>query len=265
MMAEVGGSGRLPGPVTLAAAGFASLEADPPLSSVLGQLLGHSRRLVDAMAGSVSLVDSARDRYSKLAEYGASCQLGRTFPLGEGVTGQVMSRRRPVVLASYGDVPTGHLPRTHPASRGAVAAVPIWWLGDVIGANVVFAGGRSEFTAHQVDQLELISQVAAPGIVRAGGRGPSSAVVRPRPPAPTPAPSSTSGVRPTPRELEVLELIAMGLSDPEVAVALGISRKTAEKHVGALLRKTGSTRRTAAVVRALDWGWMGRGVSDPSR
>ncbi len=132
----------------------AELYADPPLPSILRQLLRHSRRLVGAMAGSVSLVDAGRDRYAKMAEYGASCQLGHSFPLAEGVTGQVLARRRPVVLASYGDVPTGHLPATHPASRGAVAAVPIWWLGEVIGANVVFAGLRSEFTASEVDELE---------------------------------------------------------------------------------------------------------------
>jgi len=75
--------------------------------------------------------------------------------LGEGVTGQVMDRRRPVVLASYGAVPAGHLPAGHPASRGAVAAVPIWWLGEVIGANVVFAGGRSQFTATEVDEQKV--------------------------------------------------------------------------------------------------------------
>ncbi len=65
-----------------------------------------------------------------------------------------------------------------------------------------------------------------------------------------------SGSPLTPRELEVLALIGLGMSDREVAAALVISRKTAEKHVGALLRKTGTTRRTAAVMRALEWGWL---------
>jgi DNA-binding NarL/FixJ family response regulator len=41
-----------------------------------------------------------------------------------------------------------------------------------------------------------------------------------------------------------------------VAKALAISPKTVEKHVGALLRKTGTTSRTAAVVRALGRGWL---------
>src|SRR6478752_6911942 len=208
------------GAVPLAATAFGSLYADPPLSSILGQLLRHSRRLVGAMAGSVSLVDPARDRYAKMAEYGASCQLGRSFPLGEGVTGQVMDRRRPVVLASYGAVPAGHLPAGHPASRGAVAAVPIWWLGEVIGANVVFAGGRSQFTATEVDELELLTQVSAAGIVRAGARpaDPSAEQLT--------AAVPTSGSPVTPRELEVLALLGLGMSDREVAARLAISRKT---------------------------------------
>ncbi len=250
MVAEVGEGNPFLGPMPLAAAGFGALSVDVPLSSILRQLLRQSRRLVGAMAGSVSLVDPARDRYAKMAEYGASCQLGRSFPLGEGVTGQVMSRRRPVVLASYGDVPAGHLPTAHPASNGSVAAVPIWWLGDVIGANVVFAGRRLEFTATEVDELELLTQVAAPGIVRAGTH-PTDPVV-----AHSPESATASGSPLTPRELEVLALLGLGMSDREVAARLMISHKTAEKHVGSLLRKTGTTRRTAAVMRALEWGWL---------
>jgi DNA-binding CsgD family transcriptional regulator len=256
MVAGVGEGTPGLGSVPLATTAFGSLYADPPLSSILRQLLRHSRRLVGAMAGSVSLVDPARDRYAKMAEYGASCQLGRSFPLGDGVTGQVMDRRRPVVLASYGAVPAGHLPAGHPASRGAVAAVPIWWLGEVIGANVVFAGRRAQFTTTEVDELELLTQVSAAGIVRAGVgacRIDSSTEHRP---ATVPAP----GWPVTPREHEVLALLGLGMSDREVAARLAISRKTAEKHVGALLRKTGTTSRTAAVMRALEWGWLSTGT-----
>jgi DNA-binding NarL/FixJ family response regulator len=55
----------------------------------------------------------------------------------------------------------------------------------------------------------------------------------------------------------VLRLLADGLSDREVAARLGISPKTVEKHVDAVLRKTGTVSRTAAVVHALDGGWLG--------
>jgi DNA-binding NarL/FixJ family response regulator len=57
----------------------------------------------------------------------------------------------------------------------------------------------------------------------------------------------------------VLALLAAGASDREVAAALVISPKTVEKHVAAVLRKSGAPSRTAAVVRALGGGWLGEG------
>ena len=47
-----------------------------------------------------------------------------------------------------------------------------------------------------------------------------------------------------------------GLSDRAVAARLVISPETVEKHVGAVLRKTGVASRTAAVRRALERGWL---------
>ena len=58
----------------------------------------------------------------------------------------------------------------------------------------------------------------------------------------------------------MLRLLADGLSDREIAARLGISPKTVEKHVGAVLRKTGTPSRTAAVVHALEPG-LARGTS----
>ena len=55
----------------------------------------------------------------------------------------------------------------------------------------------------------------------------------------------------TPREREILRLLAQGLSNPQIASRLFISAKTAEHHVGAILRKLGVPRRgDAAVVAA---------------
>jgi DNA-binding NarL/FixJ family response regulator len=54
----------------------------------------------------------------------------------------------------------------------------------------------------------------------------------------------------TPREREILGLIAQGLSNPQIAATLVIAPKTAEHHVGAILRKLGLRRRSEAAVYA---------------
>jgi two-component system nitrate/nitrite response regulator NarL len=54
----------------------------------------------------------------------------------------------------------------------------------------------------------------------------------------------------TPREHEVLELMAEGLSNRLIASRLGISEHTAKFHVNAILDKLGAETRTEAVVLA---------------
>ena len=60
----------------------------------------------------------------------------------------------------------------------------------------------------------------------------------------------------TPREGEVLQLLAEGLSNKEVGSRLGISDHTAKFHVVAILGKLGAASRTEAVVLAARWGLL---------
>lgn len=60
----------------------------------------------------------------------------------------------------------------------------------------------------------------------------------------------------SPRELQVLELLAAGRSNKEVAVKLDISEHTAKFHVNALLEKLGATTRTEVVVQAIRSGLL---------
>src|SRR4029077_3842306 len=55
----------------------------------------------------------------------------------------------------------------------------------------------------------------------------------------------------TPREIEVLELVAEGLSNKAVAVRLGISDQTVKFHLTSISGKLGALNRTAAVRRAV--------------
>ena len=58
----------------------------------------------------------------------------------------------------------------------------------------------------------------------------------------------------TPRELEVLQLLAQGQSNPEIARNLVVSRGTVKVHVQHIISKLGVSDRTQAVVCALDLG-----------
>ncbi|HEX7072082.1 MAG TPA: response regulator transcription factor, partial [Rhodothermales bacterium] len=60
----------------------------------------------------------------------------------------------------------------------------------------------------------------------------------------------------TDRQLEVLALLAEGLTDPEIADRLFISPKTAGHHVSAILSKFGVHTRVEAATRALERGLL---------
>ena len=63
----------------------------------------------------------------------------------------------------------------------------------------------------------------------------------------------------TPRELEVLRLLARGLSNREIASELGVSEHTAKTHVGHILGKLDVRDRVGAVIVAYEAGIVGSG------
>jgi NarL family two-component system response regulator LiaR len=65
---------------------------------------------------------------------------------------------------------------------------------------------------------------------------------------PTPHPEDSL----SPREREVLTLLARGLSNKQIAAELGMAEKTARAHVSAILQKLGFSGRTQAALYARD-------------
>jgi len=61
----------------------------------------------------------------------------------------------------------------------------------------------------------------------------------------------------TPREMEVLSLMADGLANKEIGVRLGISAHTAKFHVESLLRKLEAANRAEAVREGIGRGLIG--------
>ncbi len=56
------------------------------------------------------------------------------------------------------------------------------------------------------------------------------------------------------RELQVIELVAAGLTNQDIAAELSISKRTVDNHVSNILKKTRTDNRVALVLWALQWG-----------
>jgi two-component system, NarL family, response regulator LiaR len=68
----------------------------------------------------------------------------------------------------------------------------------------------------------------------------------------------------TPRELEVLRLIAGGRSNKRIALELGVAEKTVKTHVSHVLAKLGLSDRTQAALYAVREGLVGPGSEGTS-
>jgi DNA-binding NarL/FixJ family response regulator len=116
-------------------------------------------------------------------------------------------------------------------------------------AHTAFEYGRMLLATADGERGE---QLLAEAIVLAERVGMPALLARARPLAPRPGvrlPDDLSG-----RELEVLRLVARGLSNREIGAALFISEHTAANHVRSILRKTDSANRTEATAYAYGRG-----------
>jgi DNA-binding NarL/FixJ family response regulator len=119
--------------------------------------------------------------------------------------------------------------------------------------------GASGFLLKDADPGELIAAVR----VVAAGDGLLAPPVTRRlieafasgslaPPSPRSAAGPPAGL--TPREAQVLTLVARGLSNAEIGVELGIATGTVKTYVNVLLGKLGVRDRVQATIRAYDLG-----------
>ncbi|MEO0866839.1 MAG: LuxR C-terminal-related transcriptional regulator [Cyanobacteria bacterium J06642_11] len=56
------------------------------------------------------------------------------------------------------------------------------------------------------------------------------------------------------RELQIVELVAAGLTNQEISTRLEISKRTVDNHISNVLNKTETGNRVALVRWALKWG-----------
>ena len=119
------------------------------------------------------------------------------------------------------------------------------------------AAGASGFLLKDVSPEQL---VAAVRLVQSGDALLAPSITRrlverfAPPPAPDSAGGHASVAELTPRELEVLRLMAGGFNNKEIAKACFVAEGTVKNHISSILAKLGVRDRTRAVLRALHAG-----------
>ncbi len=175
-----------------------------------------------------------------------------------GVAGWQVSVRRSLEPDEQADVLVLHA-RDAAQALALHAALPAQQRAVLLGADLRELARRSSNGAHA---LALLSPDATPEQLRAAVAAvlqglcvrmaglPNSGDASDTLPAPDHEPL-------TPRELEVFELMAKGLSNPDIGGVLGISAHTAKYHVGQILAKVGAATRAEAVRVGLQLGVIG--------
>jgi len=136
------------------------------LVPLLDRVLGHAVALLGCESGSISIVHESEGYYRKEVDQGVGCHQGQTFPLTEGLTGQIVKTGGTVILDRYASVPTGHIDPGDPRWGSAAIGVPITWDGAVIGTLAIFSDGPGRvFTAEDASLVELFANHAAIAIM----------------------------------------------------------------------------------------------------
>jgi DNA-binding NarL/FixJ family response regulator len=143
--------------------------------------------------------------------------------------------------------------------RARILILTTFDLDEYVYAAVL--AGASGFLLKDVEPAELVDAIR---VVAAGNSlfGPAAtqhlierfARIRP------PGDSEPDLDRLTSRELEILRLLARGLSNAEIARQLYLSETTVKSHVSAVLRKLGVRDRVQAVIAAYESGLVQPGV-----
>ncbi|MHA7286581.1 hybrid sensor histidine kinase/response regulator transcription factor [Arthrobacter sp. MDT3-44] len=136
------------------------------LVPLLERVLGHAAALLGCESGSISIVHEAEGYYRKEVDQGVGCREGQTFPLTEGLTGQIVKTRGTVILDRYASVPMGHIDPADPRWGSAVIGVPITWAGTIIGTFAIFSDGPGRiFSPGDASLVELFANHAAIAIM----------------------------------------------------------------------------------------------------
>jgi DNA-binding NarL/FixJ family response regulator len=177
---------------------------------------------------------------------------------GEAATGEELLRRLPavrpdlvlldVLMEGIGGIEACRLAKTQ---QPALRVLMLTSHADdqaVVAAVLAGAAGYVLKTVSRADLLKAIRTVAAGGALL--DPGVTGAVTRRLVELNRQAHQAEADVL-SDREREVLQLVAQGLTNKEIAAALGITEKTARNHISHILDKLGLSRRTEAAAYAV--------------
>jgi DNA-binding NarL/FixJ family response regulator len=137
------------------------------------------------------------------------------------------------------------------ATRRVLAAVPdtkvvvLTSFSDRARVSEALAAGAVGYQLKDCEPAELLGAVRA---AAAGNVPLDPRVARVLLPDPTGRPADVL----SPREREVLRLVAAGMANKQIARALGISERTVKAHLGKVFRQLGVVDRTSAALWARD-------------
>jgi DNA-binding CsgD family transcriptional regulator len=192
--------------------------------------------------------------------------LGATHPLRPAIAARLRARRADASPVRISDVLTGRQWREHPLRRTVMSGVddqmslPLRARGTALHAVALSRSGRP-FSDRQREVLGHCGRHVAAALRRVGRDGQHALQISPtvqwvpaaqapglddRPPA-TPAPDGVPVGSLSPREREVLALVATGLTDAQAARSLGIRPATVSKHLERIYRRLDLPNRVAAV------------------
>jgi DNA-binding CsgD family transcriptional regulator len=189
--------------------------------------------------------------------------------------GQPPRERTEMVYEPLGYLASGRLLH-EPVTATRLLGMMAGWQEKVVGRNTVHwdtlgvplcaklstemgeVNFAREFALGQAMGMDDIVALAEE-IARAAAALPTEQSILPPPPAPATSPEtsppgreSLSGL--TPREIQVLKLVAAGLTNAQIASRLSVTPRTVNAHLTSVYSKTGVTSRTGAVRFALDHG-----------
>ena len=144
--------------------------------------------------------------------------------------------------------------RTIVARQGSTSVIALTVLSEDQDVESAVQAGACGFLAKDspIDEVVAAVRAAAQGAAWLSPRAADVVLGRLRHTEPEPAPVPIEQL--SPRELDVLRLIARGMENAEIASTLHISPRTAKNHVSSILTKLGLPSRVQAAIYAVRSG-----------